>query len=310
MESARYTPPGGAGPFNYYVWKPVGDTLRGMVQIVHGMAEHAERYDLAGKRFAEAGFAVYAQDLPGHGRTAASEDDLGFFAESGGWDCAADAVHQFGRFIASEYVVDLPLIIIGHSMGSFLARTMMYAHPELYDAAVLSGTAASPGILGHAGKLIAARHIKAYGPKHRDRRLDAMTFGSYNRPFRPNRTPFDWLSRDSRAVDRYVEDPLCGFICTSAMFRDLLEGLQRIHDEKNLSRIPRELPVLIISGTKDPVGKFSKGPRRVHDQFKQLGLKDVTLRLYDQARHELFQETNREEVLTEVIQWCSQRVRK
>ena len=310
MESARYTPPGGTEQFNYYVWKPAGDTVRGIVQIVHGMAEHAERYDLVGKRFAEEGFAVYAQDLPGHGRTAAGEDDLGIFAETDGWDRAADAVYQFGKFISSEFVADLPLIIIGHSMGSFLARTIMYAHPEQYDGAVLCGTAASPGLLGHAGKFIAERHIKAYGPKHRDRRLDAMTFGSYNRHFRPNRTPFDWLSRDSQAVDRYVEDPLCGFICTSAMFRDLLEGLQRIHDEKNLSRIPRELPVLIISGTKDPVGKFSKGPRRVHNQLKQLGLREVTLRLYDQARHELFQETNREEVLAEVIQWCRQRIRK
>ncbi len=303
MPRGWYIHAGDSKKMFYYRWKPEEeDRIIGSVQIIHGMAEHAARYDYLGSRLAEAGFAVYAQDLRGHGKTMEDEGEIGFFAEQDGWNRVTEDINEIGQKIAEEQP-DVPLFLLGHSMGSFLARTIMIDNPERYSGVILSGTAGNPGFMGKVGKVIAIRNIRKYGVCHKDRLLDRLSFGSYNRSFRPNRSAYDWLSSDEDQVDAYIDDPLCGFVCTSAFFRDLLDGLIRIHNRKLLASMPKELPVLLVSGERDPVGKMGRGPREVYRTFRSLGMQDVTLRLFPHMRHEILNEIDRDLAIEVVISW-------
>ncbi len=289
----------------YYRWDVTDGKPRAAVQIVHGMAEHAQRYEYLAQHLAEQGCVVYAQDLRGHGKTAEDDAELGWFADQDGWDRAAEDVREIGEKIAGEQP-GIPLFLLGHSMGSFLARTAMIRFPGIYTGVILSGTGGDPGAAGTFGSWLARNHIKRFGPRHKDKMLDRLSFGSFNRSFRPNRTPFDWLSRDEAEVDAYIEDPRCGFVCTSAFFRDLLSGLRCIHDNREISRIPTRLPVLLFGGAEDPVGKRGKAVRRTAELFRKAGLKDVTLQLFSGARHELYHEVNRDEAAELTSRWILQ----
>lgn len=286
----------------YYRWDVEQGEPRAAVQVVHGMAEHGARYDELARHLAQAGCVVYAQDLRGHGKTAEDASELGWFADQLGWDRAAEDLREFAEKITREQP-GIPLFLLGHSMGSFLARTAMISFPGLYQGVLLSGTGGDPGPAGVVGSWIARRHIRRYGPRHPDKVLDRLSFGSFNRPFKPARTPFDWLSRDEAEVDAYIADPLCGCICSSAFFRDLLSGLKFIHRREHIDRIPKDMPVLLFSGEQDPVGKRGKEVRKTADLFRQAGLQDVTLQLFPDARHELFHELNRGEAAELVSRW-------
>lgn len=290
----------------YYAWIPRKET-KAVVQIVHGMAEHAARYEHFAKQLTAAGYSVYAQDLRGHGATASSEEDLGFFADDDGWFRVVKDVNQLTKVIM-ETEKGKPVILIGHSMGSFIARTCMILYPDDYLAFVLSGTAGNPGLLGRVGQFLATRSVKRNGPRFRDAQLDALSFGAYNNAFKPNRTKFDWLSRDETQVDTYVADPLCGFICTAKLFEDLLSGLRFIHDPLHIGRIPKDLPVLLVSGEKDPVGKQGAAVRKVYAAYQAAGLRDVQIQLFPGARHEILNETNRKEVESFIIDWIEAKI--
>ncbi len=307
MARGWYVTAGDGKKVFYYRWNPPEGDPKAAVQIVHGMAEHAARYDDAALRLTKAGYIVYAQDLRGHGKTAEDQEELGFIAQENGWERMVEDIREIGEKIRAEQP-DIPLFLIGHSMGSFLSRTMMFRHPGLYRGVVLSGTGGNPGVMGRLGRRLALRNAAKHGLKHRDRQLDSLSFGSFNRQFKPSRTSFDWLSRDDEEVDLYVDDPLCGFICTSAFFRDLLDGLILIHDPANITKIPRDLPVLLISGTRDPVGKNGKAVEALWSRYREQGAADVTLKLWEGARHELFHETNRNEVSAFLASWLDDRL--
>jgi alpha-beta hydrolase superfamily lysophospholipase len=286
---------------SYYSWIPRGDIV-GVIQIVHGMAEHALRYDHFATKLRTKGYAVYASDLRGHGKTIEAPDEQGFFADTNGWFRTVEDILELTEIIK----VDNPekdLFLIGHSMGSFLARTLMIDHGDQYQGVILSGTASHPGLTGYLGKIIASFAAKKDGGRVPNKRLNDMSFGSYNKAFMPNRTEFDWLSRDEEQVDLYVKDPLCGFICTSKLYEDLLTGLLYVNDPKKVRKIPGDLATLIISGSMDPVGDKGTGVRKVYELLKAAPLKDVSMNLYDEARHEIFNETNRNEVENFCIAW-------
>jgi len=289
-----------------YRWKPDTDDAKAAVLICHGMAEHAERYDYTASKLVEAGYAVYAADIRGHGKSVETEEGevFGFFAEENGWDRIVEDQKEIAEKIRDEYP-DTPIFLLGHSMGSFIARTLMFTYPEYFAGVILSGTAGNPGIKGFFGRMLARRAAAGKGAKEKSQKMHDMTFGAYNNAFKPVRTEFDWLSRDEEQVDAYVEDPMCGFVCTASLFRDLLDGLQRIHDRKNIQQIPKNLPVLLISGSQDPVGGAGKGVQQVHDLFQQHGMQDLSMKLYEGARHELFNETNRDEVIQHVLDWMN-----
>ncbi len=285
----------------YYTWIPRG-AIRGVVQIVHGMAEHAARYDHFAVKLRTQGFAVYACDLRGHGSTIEEPAETGYFGPEDGWSRVSEDLFEFTEIIRSANP-DRPLFLFGHSMGSFLARTLMITHGSSYDGVILSGTASSPGFMGTVGKFIAQLAVKKDGGKVPNKMLNTLSFGSYNKSFKPNRTEFDWLSRDEKQVDAYVKDPLCGFIATSKFYEDLLSGLLYVNDNENMVKIPKELPVMLLSGAKDPVGKMGVGVRQVFEQLKAVGVSDIEINLIPDARHETLNETNRNEVEKLCLDW-------
>lgn len=292
-----------------YVYRRLPDRhtpIRGIVQIAHGMAETAARYARFAEKLAAAGFAVYANDHRGHGRTAGKPDNIGYLGKDG-FNRMADNVSQLTE-ILEEAHPELPIFLFGHSMGSFVTQKVMYTHPEPYAGIVLSGSNGKRGPELHIGKRIARWEAARKGDRHRSELMNGLSFGGFNRAFRPSRTDFDWLSRDEAEVDAYIADPYCGGVFTSGFFRDFLYGLADIHRPDNMRRIPRNLPVLLVAGDRDPVGLFGKGVLSLAAAYRKLGMAHIDCRLYPGGRHELLNETNREEVMRDIIDWIEKRL--
>ena len=287
---------------------PDAGSARAALLIVHGMAEHARRYDRFASSLVAAGFAVYAHDQRGHGETAAHAAGLGHLADEDGWQRLIDDVDGVRGLIRHDLGADVPIVLFGHSMGSFVAREYAIQHSDRIAALVLSGTGDDPGVLGAAGRLLARAESRMRGGRRPSPTLTSMSFGGFNKAFAPNRTDFDWLSRDTAEVDAYVADPFCGFVCTSGFFADLLGGLSGLSVQARVDAVRDDLPVLVIAGDADPVGKDGKGPRQARAQYLRAGLRDVSLKLYPGARHEILNETNRDEVTSDVLSWLESRV--
>ena len=237
-------------------WLPEGPP-KAVVQIAHGMAEHSARYARLAEALTAAGYAVYANDHRGHGGTA-SEADHGYFADHDGWDTVVADLRAVTDFAREEHP-GLPVFLLGHSMGSFLTRAYVIEDSRELSGIVLSGTAGDPGLLGKVGAGVARTEARLRGRRHVSTLLDKLTFGQYNAAFKPNRTDFDWLSRDEAEVDLYVADPLCGNTFTSGFFADLLGGLARINDRRQVARVRRDLPILLIAGERRPRGRRRQG---------------------------------------------------
>lgn len=286
-----------------HIWRTrETEVPRAVVQIVHGMAEHAGRYSRLALALNAAGYAVFGQDLRGHGRTASGPDDLGFFAEENGWAKCIDDLWHINRLIARQYP-DRPIFLIAHSMGSFLAQDFIAQHGEALAGIVLSGSNGAPPPAATLGKGVAWLERQRLGPRGRSALLDRLGFGNFNRDFAPARTPLDWLSRDTAEVDKYIADPLCGAVSTTQLWLDLLGGLSRIADPGLQAHIPKHLPIHIIAGDRDPVTRNTAGLIQLIDAYRRVGLTRVTHRFYEGARHELFNETNRDEVTRDLIVW-------
>ncbi|HOF37453.1 MAG TPA: lysophospholipase [Dermatophilaceae bacterium] len=290
-------------PLHVFRWLPdAGAAPKAVVQIAHGMAEHSARYARFAEVLTAAGYAVYAQDHRGHGQTAGVLKRAGFFAEHDGWSTVVEDMYAVTRTIREEQP-GLPIFLFGHSMGSMLSRTYAIRHGAELDGLILSGTGGDPGMLGKVGQVVALVEAKVRGKGTASPLLDKLSFGNFNKPFEPARTPFEWLSRDPAEVDAYIADPWCGFVCTAGMFQDLLSGIALINADSQVARIPQGLPIYLFSGAEDPVGDKTKGVQQVVDQFRRLGIKDVFVRFYLGARHEVLNETNRDEVMADVVDW-------
>ena len=276
-------------------------SVRAVLQIVHGMAEHSERYHDLAVFMAEHGYAVYLHDHAGHGKSVASDSELGYFGAENGVTGIVRDVHTLTRK-AAETHVNRPIFLLGHSMGSFVARAYVTAFGGALTGAIFSGTSGkNPGAA--AGIALAKMTEKFKGDHFRSAFIDHIAFGSYNKRYDDPRTSFDWLSRDTEQVDRYIADPLCGFLFTAAGYRDMFTLLQSVSGKNWYARVPKKLPMLLISGTMDPVGNYGKGVRQVAEDLKKTGHKDVTLHLYQDARHELFNEINAADVRQDLLEW-------
>lgn len=291
-----------------YKWLPDSENCKGVIQISHGMAEHAGRYEEFSRRLTSEGYAVYANDHRGHGKTADGLENIGYFAHKNGWNLVVDDMYTLTKHIQEQWK-EYPIFLFGHSMGSLLSRHYIYQYGNVLKGVILSGTSGDPGILADIGRLLAKIECKFNGEKNKSTNLDKLTFGSYNKAFKPSRTPFDWLSRDKKVVDKYIQDPLCGEIFTSGFFFDLLTGIKLIHNKENIVRTPKDLPILFISGEKDPVGNNTKGVLDVYNIYKEIGVKDVQYKFYDDARHELLNEINREQVMMDIMEWLNKQLK-
>ena len=284
-----------------------GTPLKAVVQIAHGMAEHSGRYERFARTLCHQGIGVYANDHRGHGQTAGSLEAMGFFAQEHGWDLVVEDMERLTDIISSAHD-ETPIFLLGHSMGSFLSRAYVARSPEKIRGVILSGTGGDPGFLGKIGKAVATLETWFKGKKAPSPLLNSLSFGGFNKAFKPNRTDFDWLSRDEAEVDKYVADPYCGGIFSAGFFSDLIGGINEINKAQVIAQVPRDLPILFLSGNQDPVGDGGKGVRQVFHAFQRAGINDVRMKLYDGARHEILNETNREEVFEDIIQWIHEKI--
>lgn len=284
-----------------YFWASEGD--RGLVQIAHGMAEHASRYEALAGHLVEHGWSVIAHDHRGHGKSVKKGDVLGHFADREGWTRVLEDLRQvraFGRERASAG----QLCLFGHSMGSFISMSDQIDAPGGVDLLVLSGSNAGGGALASAGLWIAKLERLRQGRRGKSGLVAYLSFGSFNKPFEPARTEFDWLSRDPEQVDLYVNDPLCGFRCTNQLWIDLIETLLMLGKTSQLARIPSEVPIYLFSGRRDPVsGKNAEGVDRLTAQLREGGARDVEERIYEDGRHEMLNDVVRDEVMADLTSW-------
>ena len=281
------------------------DTPKAVVQVLHGMAEHGSRYARLAQALASAGYSTYAHDHRGHGRSIPEGSPPGHMADNDSWNRIVEDAHGINREIAKRHP-GLPIIILGHSMGSFVLQQLLFEHPNDMVAAALSGSNGRPPAIAMVGKLVARIERARVGKRASSPVLQRLTFGEYNKPFAPGRTEFDWLSRDPEEVDKYVADPLCGFAVSTQTWLDLLNALDRIANPSNIAKVPKGMPLYLFAGDQDPVGDFGKGMKRLYDAYKRAAIFDVRLKLYPDARHETLNEVNREEVINDFISWCDE----
>ena len=295
-----------AGPeLDVRLWLPEGEP-KAIVQFVHGMSEHIDRYDAPARYLAGQGYLVVGHTHLGHGPKAAVK---GFFAKEKGWQHLIDDVHALRQRTTREHP-GLPYFLLGHSMGSFVVRCYLREHAEGLAGSVLTGTGCVPKSTAAVGVALSSLLCLLGGEKKPSALINKLGFSASNRPFAPNRTPYDWLTRDENEVDRYIADPDCGFVFTASGYRDLFRGLLRLADLSEMRRIPKELPLLLFSGDHDPVGGMGKGVRQVAEEFRQAGLRDVTLALYEGGRHEMFNELNRDEVYAALAAWLDRHLKR
>ena len=291
-----------------YKWLPDdASSIKGAVQIAHGMAEHAARYERFADALTKAGYAVYANDHRGHGKTAGTQENVGYFADENGWERVVNDMHALTGIIKKENP-NKPFFLFGHSMGSFLSRHYAMLYTKELSGLVLSGTGGDPGAIGKVGLFIAKIEAKIRGRKAKSEIMNKLSFGAFNNAFKPNRTDYDWLSRDNAEVDKYVNDPWCGAVFKAGFFCDMLGGLAFINAKENIEKISKNLPIYLFSGAKDPVGANTKGVTQVYNSFKEMGISDVTLKFYADGRHESLNEINREEVFKDVIAWLDKHI--
>lgn len=282
-------------------------SIRCVVQIVHGMAEYIERYEEFAGFLVERGCVVTGEDHLGHGKTVGETGKRGYFCEQDPATVLVRDVHRLKKMTQALYP-NVPYVIMGHSMGSFIARNYMFRYGTGIAAAIIMGTGMQPPAVVKVSKLVAGIQGRVCGSGKTGKLIDKLAFGAYNKQIPNPRTPFDWLSRDEKRVDKYVEDPLCGFVFTINGFSALFELISRLHDRRNLERIPGELPVLMVSGDADPVGDYGKGVRSAYDSLKEAGVENIRLKLYEGGRHELLNETNRDEVMEDIFSWLEETV--
>jgi alpha-beta hydrolase superfamily lysophospholipase len=297
-----------------------------VLHIIHGMAEHSLRYERLARRLNEEGIAVWAADQRGHGKTADTKINdpgrgglLGHCADRDGFSRVTADIDIINRSIETEYP-GVPLFLLGHSWGSFIAQNYIETWgglnppgPSLSGGlagCVLSGTRGPGGLNLRLGVPVMAFLAFFRRSRGRSRLARALSDGSYNKPFRPGKTGFDWLSRDEEEVAAYVKDPLCGGLCSSGFYRDLAGGLRQIHRRESLDGIRRDLPVYVFSGSADPAGDLGVSPTALLAAYRSLGIEDLEFVLYPDARHETLNETNREEVTGSLVSWLLRHIER
>lgn len=292
-----------------YNWQPEDENnnVKGIVQIAHGMAEAAHRYKRFAEKLVKEGYIVYANDHRGHGKTAPSLDEIGYIGPDG-YNRMVQDMKEFTDLIRDRENKDLPLFLFGHSMGSFLAQRYISHYGDNIQGVILSGTSGDQGFVLNIGISIAKREVAKKGPKARSPRLNNLSFGSYNKKFEPSRTEFDWLTRNEKEVDKYIKDPYCGGIFTTSFYYDFFKGLKENFEKSNLENIPKNLPIYIFAGDKDPVGNMGKGVLKLVKCYQRLGIKDLEYKLYKDGRHEMLNEINRDEVMEDVINWLDKHI--
>lgn len=280
-----------------------------VLQIVHGMAEYIDRYEEFARFLTDKGFVVTGDDHLGHGQSVPVGSRYGYFCEQDPATVVVRDVHRLKKLTQDIYP-GVPYVILGHSMGSFILRNYLCRYGSGINGAVIMGTGMQPKAMVVAGKILAGMQKLFLGSEHVSHLIDKCAFGAYNKKVKNPRTDKDWLSRNEENVDRYIADPLCGFTFTVNGFATLFELVSRIQKKENLEKIPAELPVIMVSGDADPVGDYGRGVQKAFDSLKEAGVKNISLKLYHDDRHEILNETDRVTVMQDIYEWVESHVLK
>lgn len=284
-------------------WENPSIKPKAIVQIVHGMAEHIDRYDAFANFLTEHGIIVYGNDHRGHGQTG-KKYGIGYFDQVDGFDKATSDLITITKRIQTAHP-KLPIFLFGHSMGSFLVRNYLIKESDQFAGVILSGTGSEAIHMTKIGKLLAKTLIRYKGWDQPSALLNSLVFGNYAKKFKSRQTEFDWLTRDPEEVQAYLNDPNTGFIPSASFFYDLFTGIAAIQNPTKIATITKDLPFLFISGSRDPVGKFTKGVTKTIEQYRTQGIKNIVHKFYPEARHELLHETNRQEVMEDIQRWIA-----
>ncbi|MGN0374099.1 MAG: alpha/beta fold hydrolase [Butyrivibrio sp.] len=288
-------------------WEPEKGQIKAVFQIVHGMQEYVKRYDTFATFLAEEGFLVVGADHLGHGLTAATDKDLGYFTEKDAPTILVRDVHRLKKMIQEEHP-GIPYFIMGHSMGSFILRKYLAMYGKGIDGAILISTGYQPAIVTSVA-IFFTNFIRIFhGDRYKSRFITGLAFGSYLKRIPDARTSSDWLTKDDDIIKTYRADKYCTFKFSLNAYRALFGLVRFACNPRNLTKISKELPIFLISGEEDPVGNYGKGVVKVYEQFRSLGIKDVEIKLYPDCRHEILNESNKEEVYNDILNWINSHI--
>ncbi len=282
-------------------WTPEGD-IKAILQISHGMVEYIGRYARFAEYLSANGILVVGNDHLGHGRSVTSDEDHGYFKHPGGLDIVTRDMHTLRELVTEQYP-GVPYFLMGHSMGSFLARFYLMHYAEGLKGAIIMGTGSQPTATLKAGKLICRLIALFKGWRHRSKLVDSMAFSSNNKAFEPARTPCDWLTKDESIVDKYIHDPWCTYKFTLDGFYHLFSVIEAIQKSANIEKTPKDLPLLLASGSDDPVGQSGKGVKKAYEGYLAAGLTNVEMKLYQGDRHEILNELDYKTVFEDLKNW-------
>lgn len=284
---------------------PENGQVKAVFQMAHGMAEHCDRYNWFAEKLCDAGYAVFMNNHLGHKLSVENDDMLGFFGEKDGWKNLVADMRKTTEIAKKEFP-DVPFIVFGHSMGSFICRAYTSQYTDI-DAAIYCGTG-GPNPAAALGIAVAKTVGKIKGVMHRSSLIDKMAFGTYNKRC-PGRTPFDWLTKDNEIVDKYIADKYCGFMFTTAGYCDLFSALSFVSKKEWAQKVPSSLPILLVAGADDPVGTYGDGVKKVYDMLKETGHTKAEIKLYDGDRHEILNELDRDNVAADIIAFADKFVK-
>lgn len=288
-------------------WIPETEKPVCILQIVHGMAEYVERYDEFAAYLANKGILVVGDDHLGHGKSVTPGEPYGYFCKEDAPTVLVRDEHRLKKMIQEQHV-GVPYIILGHSMGSFITRNYLLRYGSGIDGAIIMGTGMQPKAVVMAAAALAAFQKVFCGGRHVSKLIDKAAFGSYNKRIESPKTDADWLSANEENVQKYLEDPLCGFVFTVNGFQTLFKLIRNLYDKEKLKTMPKNLPVFFVAGAEDPVGDYGRSVERVYQSYKDLGMENVQIKLYPGDRHEILNETDREDIYGDIYRWLLQRI--
>lgn len=287
-------------------WLPDREPLA-ILQIAHGVTEYILRYESLAKYLTEKGFIVVGNDHLGHGNSIATGSEPMYFGKEGSWNYVVGDIDECKKAITKDFP-NLPYFILGFSLGSFVVRTYLIDYPQKLSGVILIGTGQVPKIQINIAKLVAKREAKKVGEDHTSPTIKAMTFGTYNKIFAPNITDYDWLCASQTSLDKYISDPNRGQNLSAGLFREMLTGMNYTSNKKNIQKMNLDTPILLLSGDKDPVGDCGKGVTKVYNSYKAIGIKDVTMKLYPNLRHDILNEDIKEDIYKNIYEWLKSKI--
>lgn len=289
-----------------FEWIPQGE-VKAVLQICHGMVEYIDRYHEFADFLCSQGFYVVGHDHLGHGKSIASEKNLGFFHEKNGNEFVISDIHKLHEMTLEKYP-DVPYFIMGHSMGSFLVRQYLGTYENNFAGAIIMGTGSQPSALLMAGKLMCRSIALFRGWKYKSKLIDGMAAGGYAKHFKEEANTSSWIAKNPEVVEKYGNDPLCGYMFTVNGYYHMFSGMKKMNALEKKGSIRKDLPVFFVAGKEDPVGDFGVSVEKVYRKYQDSGIADVSMKLYEGDRHEILNECDKAKVYEDLLVWMNERM--